>query len=216
MPEPPSFSGLRKRFPALGRLKLGRRARRIPFVQQMEDLVRDRRTPLGTACVGTATPACAAPLFANASEMPRVGASTFALRGSGLRARAVAVLALAVGVDPIGDGELYIRVVTPVFADSTSDPNSVLQALYPIATRSNDLAESVQSSYQKYRQLVFLRQPLKISSIVALSLALLLSVLMAVWFALYSARRMMVPVHDLVEGTRAVAEGVSRLAHRHP
>lgn len=112
-----------------------------------------------------------------------------------------------VGVDPIGDRELYIRVVTPVFAESATRENSVLQALFPIAKRSGDLAESVQSSYQQYRQLVFLRRPLKISSIVTLSLALLLSVLMAVWFALYSARRLMVPIHDLVEGTRSVAEG---------
>ena len=112
-----------------------------------------------------------------------------------------------VGVDPIGQGDLYIRVVIPVFSDVPSVGNSVLQALYPIAQRSTNLAESVQSSYQKYRQLVFLRQPLKISSIVTLTLALLLSVLMAVWFALYSARRMMGPVHDLVEGTRAVAAG---------
>jgi len=112
-----------------------------------------------------------------------------------------------VGVDPIGDGDLYIRVVTPVFAESTIGENSVLQALYPIAKRSEELAESVQSSYQQYRQLVFLRKPLQISSIATLSLALLLSVLMAVWFALYSARRMMVPIHDLVEGTRQVAQG---------
>lgn len=112
-----------------------------------------------------------------------------------------------VGVDPIGDGDLYIRVVTPVFTESAIGENSVLQALYPIAKRSEALAESVQSSYQEYRQLVFLRKPLKISSIVTLSLALLLSVLMAVWFALYSARRMMVPIHDLVEATRHVAQG---------
>ena len=112
-----------------------------------------------------------------------------------------------VGVDPIGERDLYIRVVTPVFAESATGENSVLHALFPIAKRSGELAESVQSSYQQYRQLVFLRRPLKISSIVTLSLALLLSVLMAVWFALYSARRMMVPIHDLVEGTRAVAEG---------
>ena len=112
-----------------------------------------------------------------------------------------------VGVDPVGERDLYIRVVTPVFAESATGENSVLHALYPIAKRSGELAESVQSSYQQYRQLVFLRKPLKISSIVTLSLALLLSVLMAVWFALYSARRMMVPIHDLVEGTRSVAEG---------
>lgn len=112
-----------------------------------------------------------------------------------------------VGIDPIGDSEIYIRVVTPVFSDSATRENSVLQALYPVAERSSDLAESVQSSYQAYRQLVFLRNPLKTSSILTLSLALLLSVLIGVWFAFYAARRMMMPVHDLVEGTRAVAEG---------
>ncbi len=112
-----------------------------------------------------------------------------------------------VGVDPIGGGDLYIRVVTPVFSEDATVENSVLQALYPIASRSSDLAESVQSSYQQYRQLVFLRQPLMLSSMLTLSLALLLSVMMAVWFALYAARRMMVPIHDLVEGTRSVAEG---------
>lgn len=112
-----------------------------------------------------------------------------------------------VGVDPIGGSELYIRVVTPVFSEDATRENSVLQALYPIASRSTDLAESVQSSYQQYRQLVFLRRPLIVSSMLTLSLALLLSVMMGVWFALYAARRMMMPIHDLVEGTRAVADG---------
>ncbi len=112
-----------------------------------------------------------------------------------------------VGVDPVGDSELYIRVVTPVFSEDATRENSILQALYPVASRSADLAESVQTSYQRYRQLVFLRQPLILSSMLTLSLALLLSVMMAVWFAFYAARRMMMPVHDLVEGTRAVAEG---------
>lgn len=112
-----------------------------------------------------------------------------------------------VGVDPVGPGELYIRVVTPVLADDATHENSVLQALYPIADSSANLAESVQSSYQEYRQLVFLRDPLMISSTLTLSLALALSVMMSIWFALYAARRMMMPIHDLVEGTRSVAQG---------
>ena len=112
-----------------------------------------------------------------------------------------------VSVDPIGQQDLYVRVVTPVFSEDPTRGNSVLQALYPVASRSAALAESVQSSYQRYRQLVFLRRPLILSSMLTLSLALLLSVMMAVWFAFYAARRMMLPVHDLVEGTRAVADG---------
>jgi len=112
-----------------------------------------------------------------------------------------------VGVDPAEDGELYVRVVTPVFSSDAAREHSVLQALYPVSRRSSDLAMSVQSSYQQYRQLVFLRRPLMLSSMLTLSLALVLSVMMAVWFAFWAARRMMLPVHDLVEGTRAVADG---------
>jgi len=112
-----------------------------------------------------------------------------------------------VGVDPVGQNDLFIRVVTPVLSDDPTQENSVLHALYPIASRSAELAESVQTSYQQYRSLVFLRRPITVSTILTLSLALLLSVMMAVWFAFYAARRMMMPVHDLVEGTRAVAEG---------
>ncbi|PID60058.1 MAG: two-component sensor histidine kinase [Gammaproteobacteria bacterium] len=112
-----------------------------------------------------------------------------------------------VGVDPIGEDALFFRVVTPVFSSDSTRSNSVLQALYPVDERSEKLAVSVESSYRSYRRLVFMRQPLVVSSMLTLSLALLLSVMMAVWFALYAARRMMTPVHDLVEGTRAVADG---------
>jgi len=112
-----------------------------------------------------------------------------------------------VGIDPVGQNDLYIRVVTPVLSDDKTAENSVLYAIFPIASRSAELAESVQTSYQQYRSLVFLRRPITVSTILTLSLALLLSVMMAMWFALYAARRMMMPVHDLVEGTREVAEG---------
>ena len=66
----------------------------------------------------------------------------------------------------------------------------------------------MQESFRNYRQLTYLRGPLKQSSIATLTLAVFLSLMMAVWVAFYSARRLMVPVHDLVEGTRLVAAGV--------
>ncbi|HBR96205.1 MAG TPA: two-component sensor histidine kinase [Gammaproteobacteria bacterium] len=112
-----------------------------------------------------------------------------------------------VGVDPIGDGDLVIRVVTPVLGGDPAKGNRVLQALYPVDGKSGELAVSVQESFQRYQQLVFLSRPLKLGAILTLSLTLLLSVLIALWFAFYAARRMMVPIHDLVEGTRQVADG---------
>jgi len=112
-----------------------------------------------------------------------------------------------IGLDPLGDSELVIRVVVPVLTDDPFGDNRLLQALYPVSERSGALAERVEDAFQQYRQLLYLREPLKLSYILTLSLVLLLSALMAVWVAFYSARRLMQPIHHLAEGTRAVAAG---------
>lgn len=112
-----------------------------------------------------------------------------------------------VGLDPITDKGLYIRVVVRVPVTSPAFDVRVLQALFPVAERQSKLAGSVQQAYSKYKELVFLREPLKFSFTLTLSLVLLLSILSAVWAAFFSARRMVEPISDLAEGTRAVAAG---------
>lgn len=112
-----------------------------------------------------------------------------------------------VGLDLLeGDG-LYIRILVPVPRPAGLRNSRVLQATFPISPRLGGLAESVQEAYSQYRELVYLRQPLKTSFMLTLSLVLLLSLLFAVWSAFYLARRMVAPIRDLAEGTRAVAAG---------
>ncbi len=110
-------------------------------------------------------------------------------------------------LDPTNDGELQVRSVVPVYSSDPSRGVSVLFASYPVSRTSTQLADNVQESFRNYRQLAYLRAPLKRSSIATLTLAVFLSLMMAVWVAFYAARRLMVPVHDLVEGTRMVAAG---------
>jgi len=110
-------------------------------------------------------------------------------------------------IDPTDDGDLEVRSVVPVFSSDPVNGTAVLYATYPVPRSSSDLAASVQESFRNYRQLAYLRGPLKKSSISTLTLAVFLSLMMAVWVAFYAARRLMVPVHDLVEGTRLVSEG---------
>ncbi len=112
-----------------------------------------------------------------------------------------------VGLDPIEDSGLHVRVVVTVLSADPGGENRILQALYPITDRINTLADVVQAEFQKYQQLTYLRQPLKVSFILTLSLVLLLSVLSSVWMAFHLARRLMSPIHELAEGTQAVAEG---------
>lgn len=110
-------------------------------------------------------------------------------------------------IDPMLDGDLQIRSVVPVFSSDPIKGVSVLYATYPVPRSSSVLAANVQESFRNYRQLTYLREPLKQSSIATLTLAVFLSLMMAVWVAFYAARRLMVPVHDLVDGTRLVAAG---------
>ena len=113
----------------------------------------------------------------------------------------------AVGLIPIAGQGLFIRAVARVpRSDPTVEP-LVLQALYPVAAHINTLAEHVQAAVGRYRELAYLRTPLKYTFLLTLSLVLLLSVLTAVLAALYASRRLVQPISDLAEGTRAVAAG---------
>ena len=112
-----------------------------------------------------------------------------------------------VTLDPMSDRGLYVRVVTQIPAATPLLDARFLQALYPISDRVSVLANSVESAYTQYQQLLLLRDPLKNSFILMLSLVLLLGVLMAVWLAFFSARRLVTPIRVLAIGTRAVAAG---------
>ncbi len=111
-----------------------------------------------------------------------------------------------IGLDPTGAG-LQMRVVVPVRRGPTAEERLVLQALFPVPERFAELAHGVEAAVAKYRELAYLRGPLKRSFALSLSLVLLLSVLAAVWAAIAAARRLVAPLTALAEATRAVAEG---------
>lgn len=111
------------------------------------------------------------------------------------------------GLDPQRDRGLHVRIAVTVPDTNPTQDDLVLHALYPIAPRINELAESVQKAFTQYKELAYLREPLKYSFTLTLSLVLLLSLLTAVWAAFFSAKRLVAPIRDLAEGTRAVAAG---------
>lgn len=112
-----------------------------------------------------------------------------------------------VGLDPIPNAGLHVRAVVRVNVTSPTSEGRLLQALYVLPKSADTLATSVQEAYAQYKELAFLRNPLKYSFTLTLSLVLLLSVLAAVLAAFFSARRIAAPIRDLAEGTRAVAAG---------
>ena len=111
-----------------------------------------------------------------------------------------------VGLDPIQDLGLFVRVVVPLPVGAGSELR-ILQGLYPVPERISRLADSVENAFTQYRELAYLRTPLKYSFTLTLSLVLLFALLAAVWLGFLSARRLTAPIRDLVMGTRAVAAG---------
>ena len=112
-----------------------------------------------------------------------------------------------IGLYPIRDDELYVRVAVNVPDGGVSGERRILHALYPIPGRLNKLADSVEDAYAKYHELAYLREKLKLSFAMTLTLVLLFSIVTAVSAAFYSARRLAAPIRDLAAGTAAVAAG---------
>jgi len=112
-----------------------------------------------------------------------------------------------VGLDPIENAGLHIRALVRAPGPDGPGNTRILQGLFQVSPRINDLADEVETAFSEYRELAYLRGPLKDSFILTLSLVLLVSLLFAVWSAFYLARRLVAPVSRLAEGTRAMAAG---------
>ena len=112
-----------------------------------------------------------------------------------------------IGIDLIKDKGLMIRSVVNLPMNNLNKKEKIVQALYPISERMNKLAANVQTSFIEYQELSYLREQLKFSFIIILTLVLLFSVFSAVWAAFYSARTLSAPIKDLAQGTRNIAKG---------
>ncbi|MBC7983679.1 MAG: HAMP domain-containing protein [Candidatus Obscuribacterales bacterium] len=112
-----------------------------------------------------------------------------------------------VNLDPTTGGGYSIRVAVAVQPQRTGMPPRLLQAIFPVETRISALADNVESSYQQYAAKARLREPLKTSFKLTLTLVLLMATFTALYGAFWVARRLVQPIQVLVRGTRAVAEG---------
>ena len=112
-----------------------------------------------------------------------------------------------VSVQPRQGGRFDVVTAVALESQLTSGEREILRGVFPVEPLLNDLANSVQSSVNQLTELVFLRTALKVSFTLTLSLVLLISVLASVYGALFAARRLVVPIQQLMQGTRAVARG---------
>ncbi|MFZ8982966.1 MAG: ATP-binding protein [Steroidobacteraceae bacterium] len=112
-----------------------------------------------------------------------------------------------VSLEPAASGGYEIRSAVPLGTLDSLQAQRVLMAVYPVPQRLADLATAVQSAYQQYGRLSYLREPLKLSFVMTLSLVLLMALLAAVYGAFFFTDRLVQPLQDLIGATRAVAKG---------
>ena len=112
-----------------------------------------------------------------------------------------------VSLEPLADGGFLVRTAVPL-ADLQANPDGrYLVAVYSVPAQLAALSEAVQRSYSQYGDLAAMREPLKASFRLTLTLVLLLAMLAAIYGAIFSAQRLVRPVQDLIAGTRAVGKG---------
>jgi nitrogen fixation/metabolism regulation signal transduction histidine kinase len=107
-------------------------------------------------------------------------------------------------LEPVGDAEYVIRTAAPVPGGSE---RRYVVATYEVPRQLAALADAVQRSYSQYGDLAALREPLKYSFRLTLTMVLLVTMLAAIYGAIFFAQILFKPVQDLMEGTRAVAKG---------
>ncbi len=108
-----------------------------------------------------------------------------------------------VALYPVEAGELLIQVLV----DDARGRPLILHGLYPTSEHISTLSRRLEDAYNRYRELSYLRQSLKFSFSLTLSLVVLFSLMAALIAAFHSARRLVAPVTDIAKGTRAVTEG---------
>ena len=111
-----------------------------------------------------------------------------------------------VNLDSIEEGVYEIRTAVR-YETNGRDGQGFVRAVFPVNERMGRMASNVERSYSDYKRAVYLREPLKRTISITLTVVLMISLLASVYGAFFFSRRLVAPIQDLVAGTRAVAKG---------
>lgn len=110
-------------------------------------------------------------------------------------------------VQAVGKGDM-IRGVAPIY--STFKKNDIVGAVivtYYIPQRIVSKMTDINKAYREYKQLKIVKYPVKVSYLMTLLMVTLIIIFAAIWYGLYLAKSIIVPIQLLAEGTNEVANG---------
>jgi two-component system, NtrC family, nitrogen regulation sensor histidine kinase NtrY len=110
-------------------------------------------------------------------------------------------------VNQAGKADL-IRGIVPVYSTyNQKDVVGVVVVNYYVPYSLVSKMREITQSYHEFRQLKILKNPIRAGYIITLFLITVVIVFFAYWMGVYLANSMTKPVQELVEATRAVADG---------
>ncbi len=110
-------------------------------------------------------------------------------------------------VNPAGKADL-IRGIVPVYSNwNSADVVGVVVVNYYVPYSLVSKMNEISTSYKEFRRLKILRNPITTGYILTLFVITLVIIILAVGFGLHLAKSLTIPIQELAEATRQVAEG---------
>ncbi len=104
-------------------------------------------------------------------------------------------------------GEIIRTVGTVPFGASNKEIEAYIAITMLVSPELTGNLAAISRGVEEYQQIKLLKKPIKSTYYLALSIVALLVVFCAVWFGFYMAKSITIPIKELAEGTRKVAEG---------
>ena len=107
----------------------------------------------------------------------------------------------------IREGQLIRTIGTVPFGVGHADAIAFVVVSNIILPDLSDKMASISRGVEEYQQIKLLKRPIQTTYYITLSIVALLVLFCAVWFGFYLAKSITIPIMDLAEGTKKVAEG---------
>lgn len=107
----------------------------------------------------------------------------------------------------IPSGEFVKTIATVPFAAQPDEAVGFVVATVLIPPDLSENLQFIRRGFAEYQQIKLLKKPIQITYYISLSIVALLVLFCAVWFGFYMARSISLPIKELAEGTRRVADG---------
>ncbi|MBW2179978.1 MAG: HAMP domain-containing protein [Deltaproteobacteria bacterium] len=107
----------------------------------------------------------------------------------------------------VPNGEMLKTIGTLPFGVEREDAEAFIVITILVPVDLSQKMKSISRGFEEYQQIKFYKQPIKRTFFLYLSIASLFLIVLAIWFGLYLAKTISVPIQELADGTRRVADG---------